>query len=87
MKTQYLATGLLAICTLAFGIIANSFYAGESCPSPSARSVTALFAPCQTLDNAVGNSASKQASVHMGVLVPNLQPLPATQEAQNRNLD
>jgi hypothetical protein len=67
-----------------FSIGFSSIKAGdEYCPSPSPASVTALFAPCQTFDTAVGHSVSKQEAVQMGLLAPDLQPEPATQLAHN----
>ena len=48
--------------------------------------MTALFAPCQAFDTAMGRSVSKQEAVQMGLLTPDFRPLqpgPATQLALN----
>jgi hypothetical protein len=84
MKSQYLGPALLAICAAGIAVGFSSIKTGnEYCPSPSAASVTSLFAPCQTFDAAVGRSVSKQEAVQMGLLPPDLQPQPATQLAHN----
>jgi hypothetical protein len=43
-------------------------------PESSAASVTALFAPCQTFDAAMGRAVSKPEAVQMGLLTPDEQP-------------
>ncbi len=53
----------------------------EYCPRPSAASVEALFAPCQTFDTSMGQEVSKQEAVRMGLLTPEEQPIPKTQLA------
>ena len=84
MNSQYLGAALLATCAVGIAVGFSAIKAGdEYCPSPSPASVTALFAPCQTFDAAVGHSVSKQEAVQMGLLAPDLQPEPATQVAQN----
>ena len=40
----------------------------QYCPSPSAASVAALFAPCQAFESAMGREVSKQEAVKMGLL-------------------
>jgi len=88
MKSQYLVAVLFAVCGLAIGFGAHSANrGGEYCPNPSAASVTALFAPCQTFDTAMGNEVSKQEAVQMGLLTPDLQAGAATQLAQDRKPD
>ena len=84
MNSQYLGVALLAIAVgIAVGF--SSIKAGdEYCPNPSASSVTALFAPCQTFDAAYGRTVSKQEAVQMGLLTRDLQPEPAAQVALNR---
>jgi len=85
MKSQYLVAALLfAICAVAIGFGANPIHSSDYCPDPSGASVTALFAPCQTFDTAIGYSVSKQEAVQMGLLTPDLQPEPVTQLALNR---
>jgi hypothetical protein len=80
MNRQYLA--------VAIGLSSNSIHAGNGhYPNPSASSVTALFAPCQAFDVAIGNSVTMQEAVQMGLLTPDLQPQPATQLAQNHRFD
>ena len=85
MKSQFLFAALIAVCGIAIGFVGHSTNSGEYCPSPSAASVTALFAPCVTFDAATGHEVSKQEAVQMGLLTPDLQPVPAaaTQIAQN----
>jgi hypothetical protein len=88
MKSQYLVAGLFAVCAAAIGIGANSIHSSSQyCPNPSAASVTALFAPCRTFDSAMGHSVSKQKAVQLGLLMPELQPEPVTEFAQNRRAD
>ena len=82
MKIPYLVAALFAACAAVVGAGANSMYSSDYCPSPSPASVTALFAPCQTFDAAVGH-VSKQEAVQMGWLRPDLQPEPAAQLAHN----
>ena len=53
----------------------------QYCPSPSAASVAALFAPCQAFESAMGREVSKQEAVKMGLLTPEEQPFPASQLA------
>jgi hypothetical protein len=84
MNSQVLGAALLAICVVGIAVGLSSIKAGdEYCPSPSAASVTALFAPCQTFDSAMGRSISKEEAVQMGLLTPDLQPKPATQLAHS----
>jgi hypothetical protein len=84
MNSQDLGAALLAICVVGIAVGLSSIKAGdEYCPSPSAASVTALFAPCQTFDSAMGRSISKEEAVQMGLLTPDLQPKPATQLAHS----
>jgi hypothetical protein len=85
MNCQYLGAALLAICAAGIAVGFSSITADdEYCPSPSASSVTALFAPCQAFDAAYGRSISKTEAVQMGLLRPDLQPEPAAQVALNR---
>jgi hypothetical protein len=61
MKSQYLVAALFAVSGVAIGVGASSIRSGgEYCPNPSAASVTALFAPCQTFGSAMGREVSKQ---------------------------
>jgi hypothetical protein len=80
MKSDYLAATLLA-GAVAIGVGANSVSSNSDCPNPSAASVTALFAPCQTADSAMNRSVSKQEAAQIGLLMPYEQPVPATQLA------
>jgi hypothetical protein len=83
MKSQYLVVALFAVCAVAIGVGASSIRSGgDYCPNPSAASVTALFAPCQTFDAAMGREVSKREAVQMGLLTPDIQPEPATRFAQ-----
>ena len=88
MKSQFWARALFLVCAVAIGVGVNLIHPNDQfCPDPSAASVTALFAPCQGFDTAMGRSVSKQEAVQMGLLTPDLQPLPleqATQLALNR---
>jgi hypothetical protein len=80
MKNQYLVAALF--CGVAISVGAGWSHSGSDyCPNPSSASVTALFAPCQTFDNAMGQSVSKQDAVRMGLLTPDEQPIPRTQLA------
>jgi hypothetical protein len=82
MKDRYLVTALFAVCAVARGVGANSIRSGgDYCPNPSAASVTALFAPYQTFDTAMGREVSKQEAVQMGLLTPEERPIPITQLA------
>ena len=84
MKTEYLAAIVIAALAAGAGLAAHSVGGqADFCPQPSATSVTALFAPCQTFDAAYGRSVTKSEAVQMGLLAPDLQPEPATQIAQN----
>ena len=87
MKSQFWAPALLAVCAVAISVGVNLIHPSDQfCPNPSAASVTALFAPCQAFDTAMGRSVSKQEAVQMGLLTPDLQPLqpePARQLALN----
>jgi hypothetical protein len=86
MKSQYLVAALFAVCAVAIGVGASSIHSGgDYCPNPSAASVTALFAPCQTFDAAMGREVSKQEAVQMGLLTPDMQPEPATRFAQQKS--
>ena len=85
MNSQYLGAALLATCALGIAVGFSSIKDSDQyCPSASASSVTALFAPCQTFDTAAGHSVSKQEAVRMGLLTSDLQPAPTAQFAQNR---
>ena len=77
MKSQYLAT--IAIAAFAAGAVfavQSIRTQSDYCPPPSAVSVTALFAPCQTFDNAMGHTVSKSEAIRMGLLTPDEQPMP-----------
>jgi hypothetical protein len=82
MKSEYLVAALLAVSGVAIGVGASSIRSGgEYCPNPSAASVTALFAPCQTFDSSMRQSVSKEEAVQMGLLTPDEQPIPRTRLA------
>jgi hypothetical protein len=74
MRSQYLAG--IAIAALAAGIAsaAYSIRFSDYCPRPSAASVTALFAPCQTFDTAMGAAITKDKAAQMGLLPPTPGP-------------
>ena len=81
-EDRYLVTALFAVCAVAIGVGANSIRSGRNyCPNPSAASVTALFAPCQTVDPSMGREVSKQEAVQLGLLTPEERPIPRTQLA------
>jgi hypothetical protein len=82
MKSDYLFAALLVIVAVTISLGAT--WTGPSssyCPNPSAASVTALFAPCQAFDTAIGYPASKQDAVQMGLLTPDEEPTTATRFA------
>lgn len=81
MNSQDLAAALLVICAGGVALLDSIKAGDEYCPSPSAASVTALFAPCQTFNSAMGRSVSKEEAVQMGLLTPDLRPKPAPQLA------
>ena len=88
MKCEYLAAALLAFVAAAISIGANWTGSGSNyCPSPSAASVTALFAPCQAFDTATGRAVSKSEAVQMGLLTPDEQPLPVTTKVASHEFD
>jgi hypothetical protein len=77
MRTEYLAFIALAAFTAGAGLAANSVRGqADFCAQPSAASVTALFAPCQTFDAAMGHVVTKKEkeAVQMGLLTPDEQP-------------
>ena len=81
MKGDHLVAAIL-VGAMVVGLGAYSVRSGdEYCPSPSAASVAALFAPCQAFDSAMGGKVSKQEAVRMGLLTPEERPVPATQLA------
>jgi hypothetical protein len=87
MKSDYIVTGIL-VGAMAIGLGAYSVRSGdEYCPTPSAASVAALFAPCQAFDSAMGREVSQQEAVKMGLLTPDEQPFPASQLAQRAVAD
>src|SRR5579862_2172408 len=58
----------------------------EFCPAPSSRSVSALFAPCQTFDTAMGHSVTEAEAIHMGLAKPDgepVEPAPVTVPPQS----
>jgi hypothetical protein len=83
MKSEYLTAALLAIGAVAISVGTNSVDSSNYCPNPSAASVTALFAPCQTVDSAMGRSVTNPEAVQVGLLRLDLQAEPATQLADN----
>jgi hypothetical protein len=84
MKDDYFVAALL-IGAAAIGLGANLIHSdGEYCPDPSPASVTALFAPCQAFDTAMGHPVSKQEAIQMGLLTPDEQPTSPTRFAFNR---
>ncbi len=78
MKSDDLFAVLLVMVAAAISLGANWTGSGSSyCPSPSAASVTALFASCQAFDTAMGYPVSKREAVQMGLLTHDEQPAPA----------
>ena len=77
MRTGYLAAILMAAFVAGTGLAVHSIQSqADYCPQPSAASVTALFAPCQTFDTAMGRAVSKPEALRMGLLTPAEQPAP-----------
>jgi hypothetical protein len=75
MRTEYLAAIAIAAFAAGAGLAAYSVRGqADFCPQPSAASVTALFAPCQTFDTAMGRAVTKKEAVRMGLLMPDEQP-------------
>ena len=85
MRTEYLAA--IAVAAVA-GMVGSAVYSvrtGDSCPQPSASSVTALFAPCQTYTAATGPTVTTdQIMTEMGAprppgpaSAPTRQPAPS----------
>ena len=88
MKSDYLFAALLVMVAVAISLGANWTGSGSSyCPSPSAASVAALFAPCQAFDTATGRAVSKSEAAQMGLLTPDEQPLPVTTQVASREFD
>jgi hypothetical protein len=86
MKSDYLFAALLVIVAVAISLGANWTGSNSSyCPSPSAASVAALFAPCQAFDTAIGHPVSKQEAVQMGLLTPDEQPTPAATQLASQH--
>jgi hypothetical protein len=84
MKDEYLVAALL-IGAAAIGLGANRVQSpSEYCPNPSPASVTALFAPCQAFDTAIGHPVSKQEAIRLGLLTPDEQPTPAATQLAAR---
>jgi hypothetical protein len=78
MKSDYVVAAVL-VGAMAISLGAYSVHSDdEYCPSPSAASVTTLFAPCQAFDTAMGSEVSKQEAVKMGLLMPDERPFPAS---------
>jgi hypothetical protein len=81
MKSDYIVAGIL-FGAMVVGLGAYSVRpSDEYCPSPSAVSVTTLFAPCQAFESAMGHPVSKQEAVQMGLLTPDERPFPASELA------
>ena len=81
MKSDYIVAGIL-VSAMIVGLRAYSVRPGdEYCPSPSAASVAALFAPCQAFDTAMGREVSRREAVQMGLLTPDERPFPASELA------
>jgi hypothetical protein len=81
MKSDYIVAGIL-VGAMVVGLGAYSVRPGDDyCPNPSAASVTALFAPCQAFDSAMGREVSKQEAVQVGLLTPHERPFPASELA------
>jgi hypothetical protein len=79
MKTEYRAAIVIAVLAAGAGLAAYSVRGqADFCPQPSAASVTALFAPCQTFDTAMRRPVSTPEAAQMGLLTPDVQPSPPT---------
>jgi hypothetical protein len=88
MKSELLAAALLAIVAIAITVGTGSVISnGNYCPSPSAASVAALFAPCQAFDEAMGHAISKPEALRKRLLTPDEQPLPVTTRFASREFD
>ena len=84
MRTQYLAG--IAIAALAGGAVwtAYSVRTSDHCPQPSAASITALFAPCQAFETALGHPMTRDEAAQIGVpLPPGPASAPEQQPAQS----
>jgi hypothetical protein len=78
MRTEYLAAIALAAFATGAGWTAYSVQTADYCPPPSAASVTALFAPCQTYAAAMGPAITPKEAMDVGFppLAPPQQPAP-----------
>ena len=81
MKTAYLAAIAISAFAIGSGFAVNTVKLADNCPSPSASSVAALFAPCQTFEVVGGSSIDNGQAVRMGVLPFDKQPVPTAQFA------
>jgi hypothetical protein len=80
MRTEYLAA--IAVTAVA-GMVGSAVYSvrtSDNCPQPSAASVSALFAPCQTYAAGSGPTITTDEAMDIG-LAP-LSPRPASAPAQ-----
>jgi hypothetical protein len=84
MKDYFLAA--IAIAALAAGGVsaAYSVRTADYCPQPSAASVTALFAPCQAFETAMGPAITADEAMDMGL--PRLDEQPAAIPAKQPDL-
>jgi len=83
MRAEYLAVIAIGALAAGAGLAAQSVKTNDYCPRPSPASVSALFAPCQAFDTAIGHSVTRKEAVMMGLLTPAEQPTtpPATRLA------
>jgi hypothetical protein len=70
MRTEYLAAIAIAAVATGAGWTAYSVQTADYCPQPSAASVTALFAPCQAFEAAMGPAITRDQAMDMGLLPP-----------------
>ncbi len=75
MRPEYFAAIAITAFAAGAGLAAHSVRGqADFCPQPSAASVSALFAPCQTFDTAMGHAVLKAVAVRIGLPIPDEQP-------------
>lgn len=68
MRQSIVAAIAIAAVAAGAGWAVHSTKIADSCPSPSAASVTALFAPCQAVETAMAPMISRKDAVQMGLM-------------------
>ncbi|MET4426680.1 hypothetical protein [Bradyrhizobium sp. RT3a] len=85
MKIAYLAAIAISAFAIGSGFAVHTVRLADNCPSPSASSVAALFAPCQAFEVAGGSSIDNEQAVRMGLLPLDKQAVPTTQFAEQEH--